>query len=190
MKKIKIIKETISVFWLVIITACSSNTQNIADRGVWVQLENGQECDGYISMDNKIYGVFLGLPQDYKLFDPLADVDFLTFEVCKGSGYAKDVAHVYYPLRVICEDGLIEDEDGNSEREYGGCYFQEYIIEGSDPSTFKYIGDGYAVDKANMYHHGKKIPWDNSVLEHPEILIRTAPINLVDTIPIIKMEEP
>ncbi len=172
----------------VLTVSCADRSQNIRDRGMWIRLEEGRDCDGYALIGNKVYGVFLGLPQDYSLFDPLQGVDIPSFEVCKGSGYAKDRNHVYYPIRITCEDGLIEDSDGG-EREYGGCYFQEYVIEGSDPATFNYLGNGYAVDKANMYLNGKIITWDNSVLENPDDSIHTVLQNHVDTIPII-MEEP
>lgn len=96
--------------------------------------------------------MYLSDSNDYHFFDPLTDVDISTFEVCKGSGgYAKDKNRVYYPIVVTCVDGY----------EYSGCYFEEYVITGADPDTFKYLGDGYAVDRNNMYRYGEIVPWRN-----------------------------
>jgi hypothetical protein len=135
-----------SIFFI----SCSDRSASFEDQGVWIKLKNGEDCDGYLRKDNDIYGLNLPDKNDYHYFDPLTDVDITTFEVCKGSGgYAKDKNRVYYPIVVTCEDAY----------EYSGCYFEEYVIEGADPVTFKYLGDGYAVDKNNMYRYGEMIPW-------------------------------
>ena len=136
---------------LFLIGSCVDKSSKYEDCGEWVELKNGEECDGYLKIDNQIYGLYLSDFNDYHYFDPLVEVDPTSFEVCKGSGYAKDQKYVYYPLTTTCEDG----------EEFSGCYFVDYIIKNADPNSFKYIGNGYAIDKKNMYYNGKVIPWDN-----------------------------
>lgn len=136
----------------IIVFSCTDRSANVNDKGEWIRLTNGQECDWYIQKDNVIYGIEISDTAWLRYYEPLEDVDIYSFEVCKGSGYAKDNHHVYYPLEVTCEDGY----------EFSACYFAKYIIREADPQTFKHIGNGYAVDHNNMFFEGEVIPWDDS----------------------------
>lgn len=152
----------IAILYVAILTlafsalSCSNKSANVFDKGTWIKLENGQESDGYVLVGNEIYGLYISNIDDCHYFDPLKEVDIPSFVVCKGSGYAKDNKHVYYPLSVTCEEGT----------EFSGCYFEDYIVEDADPDTFKYIGNGYAVDHNNMFYEGKVIPWDNNQISN------------------------
>ena len=132
----------------------SNNNSNIIDKGHWVKLNEGESIDGYTKIGNTIYGCYMDSIIDYHHFDSLTNVDVSTFEVCVGSGYARDKNHVYYPLRVVCVDA----------ETWGGCYFEEYIIKKVSPNSFKYIKNGYAIDGNKMYFEGKEIKWHNDLL--------------------------
>lgn len=137
------------------VMACLDKSANIKDQGEWISLREGESCDWYYFKEGGVYGMS---PTDFKYYryiDPLEGIDIPSFEVCKGSLYAKDKNHVYYPLLEECEDGP----------EYGACYMVEYIIEEADPTTFKYIGNGCGVDRRNMYRNGVKIPWDDTKIK-------------------------
>lgn len=87
------------------------------------------------------------------------DVEIATFMVSKDVDYAKDGKNVYYPIDVWCVD--FDDQSDC----YGGSYIKRCIMYGADPQSFKYLGDGYAIDKHHMYKNGERIPWDDSVIE-------------------------
>lgn len=155
-------KIWITIFYVTTVTlafsalSCSDKSADVLDKGIWIKLESGQESDGYVRFGEAIYGIYTYDIADCQYYDPLKGIDIPSFAVCQGSGYAKDNKHVYYPLSLICEDGT----------EFGGCYFVDYIVEDADPKTFKYIGNGYAVDRNNMYYNGKTIPWDDNKIPH------------------------
>jgi len=141
-----------SVLLLLLFSSCfSKNHIEIEDNGNWVKLEDGKSIDGYTRAGNLIYGGYLDI---LAYFEPMSEVDVQTFEVCVGSGYARDKKHVYYPLWEVCEDG----------EDYGGCYFKEYIVKKAKPKTFKYLKDGYAIDKNYLFYNGKKI---NNAIHKP-----------------------
>lgn len=129
---------------------------DVYDKGEWMPLDNidGEGC--YVKYNDSIYGLEIFNYEFCKYYNALPEVDVKTFKVCKGSGYAKDCKNVYYPLCMECED--------RSDFP-GACYVTEYIIKEADPESFKYLGDGYAVDKRNMYYEGKKVPWNDDVIK-------------------------
>lgn len=149
----KVVIVILASFYLV---SCTDNS-NYKDVGIWVKLEEGKSIDGYILNNNHIYGGEFDYVKDLKGIPPLEGVDIKTFEVCKGSGYARDKNHVYYPIRILACDG-----EG-----YGYLCYVEYIVKTNyfyglvsiyaNPHSFKYIGNGYAVDGSTMYYRGRKL---------------------------------
>jgi len=140
-------------FSLIAVSGCSfQNNNEVKDNGIWVQLGYGQSIDGYTRSGNLIYGGYL---DSLVYYTPMSDVDVQTFKVCKGSGYAKDNKRVYYPLMVTCVEG----------KNYGGCYFEKYVVQKAKPETFKYLKDGYAIDRNQLFYKGEKIKYKNSIIK-------------------------
>ncbi len=153
-----------ALFNLVISTLFSCNFNNdestVENNGTWVILKDGESIDGYTRSGNLIYGGYL----DSLIYYPsMSKVDIQTFEVCVGSGYARDKKRVYYPIKEICIDATT----------YGDCYFEDYIVKNADPKSFKYLHDGYAIDGKRMYLDGKNIKWKEEILKS----IKTPVIN-------------
>lgn len=141
-----------------------SNYYNIEDVGEWMPLTDSSHIDYYYNYKHKIYGTDLESPNwnDLFLIDPLEGIDYEDVQVCKGSGYAKDKHHVIYPLVKISIDF---DEHLPGSMTNFGILFEKYIIEGADPGTFKYIGDGYGIDNRHMYYNGEEIKWDDNIIK-------------------------
>lgn len=149
---------------LVLLSLCGCGPKGydeVSDAGVWRSLSDGEECGCYHRRGNWIYsGYFIGKPDDDRSYHPMQEIDVNTFMVCVGSDYAKDENYVFYPIESICEDGEYEDGTG-----WGGMYVRRYIVDGADPKSFKYLGNGYGIDRRQMYHDGEKIPWDYDVVK-------------------------
>ena len=161
--KTKNVALTTGLFYLLSygLIGCKNRSENLTDKGTWVKLTEGEHKAGYIARNRQIYG----FPEfsDSSAFNhhaPLKNADYSTFLVCPGisyagAGYAKDKKHVYYPIYLICEDG----------DDYYCTYMVDYIVKGADPKTFKYLGDEYGVDCRNLYFAGKKIPWNQTLVD-------------------------
>lgn len=134
-----------------LISSCSYHSDNISDKGEWVSVPAHSSVEGYNNIGGHIYwGYIVGT--DFTE-DECLNADIETFRVCKGSEYAKDKHHVYYPQVVICFDGL----------DCGGTVAEKIILEEAKPSQFKYIGNGYAVSGNKMFHDGEVIEWNDSI---------------------------
>lgn len=133
------------------ISSCSYRSDNISDKGEWVSVAADSSVEGYNNIGGQIYwGYIVGI--DFAEEDNVG-ADIETFRVCKGSEYAKDKYHVYYPQNEVCFDGL----------DCGGTIAEEIILKGAKPSQFKYIGNGYAVSGNKMFHNGEVIEWNDSI---------------------------
>lgn len=152
-KTLEIIWYSLIIIPLVTMFKCHHDTSSIVDKGVWVQLNETDSIHNlYLLYNGKIR--FQRSSND-SLFDSWIDVDIPTFKVCKNSDYAKDKNTVYYPIDTI---HLVSDN-------FWIIYTDNFIVEGADPNTFKYIGDGYAVDKYNMYYRGEVVPWNENKIQ-------------------------
>lgn len=161
-------------FFYITILAIASCTPDyhvdIPDKGDWVRLVDDNNQEGYCFFNNKVYGVELSISDTTGLYQFMTDLqplpilqnaDAATFEVCINSDfepYAKDAFNVYYhsPSGTIYFDGEVVS---------GEIYYNIFVINGADPLTFKYMGDGYAADKNNMYFRGVKIDWNDRIVE-------------------------
>ena len=87
----------------------------------------------------------------------MADTCGMALRVCQGAPYATDSEHVYY----------IGDSIST--------------IDGADPVTFKYMGQGFAADSRNMYYDSHRIMWDNELLDPAvrQAALTEAPIDSV-----------
>ena len=132
----------------------SCHQSPIEDQGAWRKLERNEKIGLYLRVGNRIYGGSFYI-KDTIHITPLKDVDASTFEICEGTEYARDKNHVYYPIRIMCTDG----------EDWGGCYFEEYIVDGASPESFIYIKDDYGVDGYRMYNRGERIEWNDSVFD-------------------------
>lgn len=133
------------------ISSCSYRSDNISDKGEWVSVPADSSVEGYNNIGGQIYwGYIVGV--DFTEEDNVG-ADIETFRVCKGSEYAKDKYHVYYPQNEVCFDGL----------DCGGTVAEKIILKGAKPSQFKYIGNGYAVSGNKMFHNGEMIEWNDSI---------------------------
>ena len=143
------------------ISSCSYRSDNISDKGEWVSVPADSSVEGYNNIGGQIYwGYIVGI--DFTEEDNVG-ADIGTFRVCKGSEYAKDKYHVYYPQVVICYDGFKEDKETGEYEGFGGEVAEKIVHKGAKPSQFKYIGNGYAVAGNKMFHDGEVIEWTDSI---------------------------
>lgn len=143
-----------------LISSCSYRSDNISDKGEWASVPVDSFAEGYNNIGGQIYwGYIVG---DFTEEDNVG-ADNETFRVCKGSEYAKDKYHVYYPQVVICYDGFKEDKETGEYEGFGGEVAEKIILRGAKPSQFKYIGNGYAVSGNKMFHDGEVIEWNDSI---------------------------
>lgn len=144
-----------------LISSCSYRSDNISDKGEWVSVPVNNFAEGYNNIGGKIYWVYI-VGMDFTENENVG-ADIETFRVCKGSEYAKDKYHVYYPQNEICFDGIkVNDEIGEYEG-CGGTVAEKIVLKGAKPSQFKYIGNGYAVSGNKMFHDGEVIEWNDSI---------------------------
>ena len=129
------------------LVSCKDKKYNYKSKGEWVHLKNGETIDGYTRIGDSIYGGYGDSIYLHTTMPALKGVDVSSFMVCKNTGYAKDSYHVYYPLRLVCEDAM----------DFGGCYFKDYIMEDVSPESFIYIGQGYATDGYKLFKEGKEV---------------------------------
>lgn len=155
-----------------LITSCT-NRNNFVDNGNWIKLDEDIKHKFYHRInDTIIIGLIKPWEYNYNLIR-MHEVDIATFEVCEGSGYARDCNHVYFPILQRCYD----------DAPFDGIFVEYYLTE-ADPKTFKYIGNEYGADKRNMFHWGTKIDWDNEIINSKGM--RTSHKCEVDTIPIVE----
>lgn len=153
-------KLCLIIISLLSLTSCSYRSDNISDKGEWVSVPADSSVEGYNNIGGQIYwGYIVG---DFAEGDNVG-ADIETFRVCKGSEYAKDKHHVYYPQVVICYDGFKEDKETGEYEGVGGEVAEEIILRDAKPSQFKYIGNGYAVSGNKMFHDGEVIEWNDSI---------------------------
>lgn len=139
------------IIWSALITSCTYRSDNISDKGEWVSVPTDCSVEGYNNISDQIYwGYIVGM--DFTENENIG-ADIETFRVCKGSEYAKDKYHVYYPQNEVCFDGL----------DCAGTVAEEIVLRGAKPSQFKYIGNGYAVSGNKMFHDGEVIEWNDSI---------------------------
>ncbi|MCX2739778.1 DKNYY domain-containing protein [Pontibacter anaerobius] len=120
--------------------APESQTTNTASD--WIALQEDQAMDGYYRKNGKIYcgGTPCG-------DESMSGVDVGSFQVYPGSGYAKDMNAVYYPILLMSDH-------------YTNCATMicaEYVVEGAQPSSFKYLERDYALDENAVYYSGEII---------------------------------
>lgn len=141
---------SIAIIFMIVLELFSCNNpkyNDYKDIGNWENISDTSSFDGYILLGQKVYGGFCERKHIKEILPHLENSDRQSFMICLGSKYAKDRHQVYYPIESTCFDG----------EDFGGCYFTKYIIKSADPNTFKYIGYGFAMDKKNIYRHGRKI---------------------------------
>ena len=168
-QKIKQMKTKITILGsvLILISFCVYYRYNlIEDKGTWIKLQEDCPQDGYVLHKSQIYGCYLDDLKDISRVTPMKDVDIATFEVCKGTGYARDKRKVYYPLLVYAVDGI----------DFGYSYFGEYVVKkdllfgliklDANPHHFKYIANGYAADGHTMFFRGEEIKWDDKIIKY------------------------
>lgn len=144
-----------------LISSCSYRSDNISDKGEWVSVPVDSFAEGYNNIGGQIYwGYIVGM--DFTENENVG-ADIETFRVCKGSEYAKDKYHVYYPQHEICFDGIKVNEETGEYEGCGGTVAEKIVLRGAKPSQFKYIGNGYAVSGNKMFHYGEVIEWNDSI---------------------------
>lgn len=162
-------KVTVIGSVLILLSFCIYYRYNLVeDKGTWIRLQEDCPQDGYILHKSQIYGCYLDDLKDISRVTPMKDVDIATFEVCKGTGYARDKRKVYYPLLVYAVDGI----------DFGYSYFGEYVVKkdllfglitlDANPHHFKYIANGYAVDGHTMFIRGEEMKWDDKIIAEGE----------------------
>lgn len=123
----------------------------------WEKIKENSKIDEFTNTEK---GIFCG--ENSCNVNPMQAVDKNSFEVIKGSHYARDKKNIFYPLRITCKDYT----------NCGVCYCTNYIIKNADRDTFIYLGKDYAKDKKNVFFRGRIIKGANSdsfrVLEGPE----------------------
>lgn len=145
------------ISFIILLVSCTDNL-SLKDTGSWIKLTEGQYIDGYFIYNNEVYGSYVTCPQEYKYCEPLQGVDIESFQVCEGTGYAKDKNFVYYPISIICEDA----------ENWSLCYFEDYIVKNATPTNFIYLGDGYGISGKRLFFEGKEIQWDYDLIKKYE----------------------
>lgn len=144
----RIIKISAAIIIALLFQNCAERhpVGDIPDNGNWVMLNSNYESVGpYLRDGDFFFVIWEGTTQ-------INEADAESFRVCAGTNYAKDTNYVYYPSLILIADETIDN-------------MTYYILDEADAETFRYIGNGYAVDKNNMYHNGRTIRWDNSILD-------------------------
>lgn len=106
----------------------------------WQSLKDKERVDGYTRIGDSIYG-----GEIHCYAEPLYGIDVGSFKVLAGTKYAKDTNHVYFPLEIMCADYA----------KCGACFYQKIVLENTNPGTFKYLENDYAVDGDNVFFNGK-----------------------------------
>jgi hypothetical protein len=150
--KIRFLINFIAV--LLLICSCGTNkihssqptaateSESINTASGWITLQEDQTMDGYYRKNGKIYcgGTPCG-------DESMSGVDVSSFQVYPGSGYAKDMNAVYYPILLMSDH-------------YTDCATMicvKYVVEGAQPSSFKYLEKDYALDGNTVYYRGEII---------------------------------
>ena len=150
------------------------NFNMVQGEGNWVRPQEDCPIDGYILHQGRVYGCFLDDIKDIAMVEPLECVDVESFEICIGTGYARDKHRVYYPILVISADG----------EDFGYSYFKEYVVKKSlfgfisvnaNPSRLKYVKEGYAVDGHTLFLRGKEVGWDFEIVGMPFLISKLFP---------------
>ena len=138
-------------------TGIIDKTKKFSGKNIWVTLNNKEKIDGYTRIGDSIFGGEIACN-----VEPLKNIDFKTFKVLAGTQYAKDKNNVYYPIGIDC----IDFED------CGVCYYSKIIVEGANPTNFKYLGKDYATDGKFVFFRGKLLDGADvatfKVIEGPE----------------------
>jgi hypothetical protein len=137
------------LFLVVLSLAGCSNDESLTGiptqsnvNGHWTPLMENDTLAPYINLEGFIH--FLDSRFEITVLD---SADAGTFQVWTFSDYARDSAHVFYPIDVNCvalEAGTI-------------CYPRIYVVKGADPVHFRYLGNGYGTDGNSVYLHGLKV---------------------------------
>ena len=108
----------------------------------WVKLNNQESTEWFSRIDSVVYcgEIFCNI-------EPMKNVDANSFEVIPNSNYARDKNNVYYPIEIPCID----------YSDCGVCYCGKYVLENTNPNTFKYLGKDYAIDKNLVFFRGRKL---------------------------------
>ena len=133
----------------------------------WVEITEIKQYNGfYLSSKGYVYGLNIDSDDSFPIDDylqsltPMRYVDARTLKICindDNEPYAKDSTRVYY---AYLNDPIFEDGENMCAELYGG----DVSIKDADPKTFKYLGQGYAIDKNNMYYRGQRIGWNDNVI--------------------------
>lgn len=142
---------------LILLCFSCSKEADISDHGEWIHIADNPHINTiYTLYDGNIYCIDIdpkGTPLE--AFEPMYGVDVESFLIEKNSYYAKDKRKVYYPMELRICDGMTMS--------YMTSHY--YVIENADPSTFRYLGDDYAIDRNNMYYQGLVICKNDSIIE-------------------------
>ena len=155
---------------IIFIAGCKRyDTSGIKDNGEWVSIYEAPVTSEYILHNDKVYGLGLvnkdSIPWDevwasYPIPIDYVDIKTLYINIINDTwfNYAKDDKYVYCPAigYVFC--------DGDSDLIIYSEFYGDIRVPGADPKTFKYLGDGYAVDKNGMYSKGHQIEWNDSII--------------------------
>ncbi|WP_301710682.1 DKNYY domain-containing protein, partial [uncultured Duncaniella sp.] len=137
---------------IMLLCGCSKGFDDVG-QGKWLRIKDTTNISCYYLINDSLFVTTLSDDasiSDYEfvsncreLLIRIEDIDLNTFEVNDFNDgylpYARDKNKVYYPY---C--GTI---DCYSALDFGGEVFSGDIsVRGADPNSFRYIGEGYAVD--------------------------------------------
>lgn len=139
----------------------------VEEKCEWVEITEIKQYNGfYLSSKGYVYGLNIDSDDAFPIDDylqsltPMPYVDARTLKICindDNEPYAKDSTRVYYAY--FNEPVFVDGENMCAE-----LYEGDVSIKGADPNTFKYLGQGYAVDKNNMYYRGQRIEWNDQII--------------------------
>ena len=139
-------------FWFSFVT-CNENETELIPYGIrgevtgyWSVLSLNDTLEVYINYENNIH---LGDTTIDKTLIP--EASYSSFQVWLDSKYARDSSHVYYPVNIECE--VINTTNL--------CFSTKYIVDKAEPSTFRYLGNGYGTDGNELFRNGEIVEGNN-----------------------------
>lgn len=90
-------------------------------------------------------------------------VNVESFQICSGTEYARDRNRVYYGAELVALT-VKKRRFGNNRKGLVFCIYCISPIFKPNPRTFKYLGDGYAMDRNHLYLCGIEIEWNDSII--------------------------
>lgn len=152
---------------LLLVSCCGKSSHDsyydIADNGEWLRIKDSIRCNKEGKYFFKVYELdSLNTVQYLCEGDMGVIINVPTFKICKGTMYAKDWKRVYYGMGCVGMTLRMNELGNRNEIKFVTL---GWVIPGCSPHTFKYLGNGYAIDHKSMFLNGNEIPWNDDIIK-------------------------